>query len=91
MSLPYRFPLAQAFHLNKCLFALKSNVAFRQRYAANSERALQEFQLTLEEREAVRRGDQDHLVTLGADPYLAFMACVRLEMAEGEQGGSTLH
>jgi hypothetical protein len=86
MSLHYRFPPAQAFQLNKCLFALKSNAAFRQRYAANAERALQEFQLTPEECAAVQLGDQDHLVTLGADPYLAFMASVRLDMDHSEQG-----
>jgi hypothetical protein len=85
MSLHYRFPPAQAYHLNKCLFALKSNTDFRQRYAANAEQALQEFQLTLEEREAVRRGDQEHLVTLGAHPYLAFMARMRLDLEQGEK------
>ena len=90
MSLHYRFPPAQAFQLNKCLSALKSNAAFRQRYTANAERALQEFHLTPEERAAVRLGDQEHLVTLGADPYLAFMASVHLDMDQGEQG-STLH
>jgi hypothetical protein len=83
MSLHYRFPPAQAYQLNKCLFALKSNAAFRHRYAADAERALQEFQLTLEEREAVRRGDQERLVALGADPYLAFMARMCLELGQG--------
>jgi hypothetical protein len=72
----------QAYQLNKCLFALKSDVTFRQRYATNAEQALQEFQLTIEEREAVRRGDQERLVSLGANPYLAFLARMHQEMAQ---------
>jgi hypothetical protein len=83
MSLQYRFPPAQAYQLNKCLFALKSDATFRQRYATDAEGALQEFRLTLEEREAVRRGDQERLVALGAHPYLAFMVRMRLEMEQG--------
>jgi hypothetical protein len=85
MSLQYRFPPAQAYQLNKCLFALKSDVDFRKRYTADAERALQEFQLTLEEREAIRRGDQERLIALGAHPYLAFMARIRMEMGQGEK------
>jgi hypothetical protein len=84
MSLQYRFPPAQAYQLNKCLFALKGDIDFRKRYAADAERALQEFRLTLEEREAIRRGDQERLIALGAHPYLAFMARMRMEMEQGE-------
>jgi Aromatic-ring-opening dioxygenase LigAB, LigA subunit len=85
MSLHYRFPPAQAYQLNKCLFALKSDHGFCQRYATDAEQALQEFHLTLEERDAVRRGDQERLVALGAHPYLAFMARLRLEMQPGKK------
>jgi Aromatic-ring-opening dioxygenase LigAB, LigA subunit len=85
MPLHYRFPPAQAYQLNKCLFALKGDATFRQRYATNAERALQEFHLTLEERDAVRRGDQERLVALGAHPYLAFMARMHLEMEQRQK------
>jgi hypothetical protein len=85
MSLQYRFPPAQAYQLNKCLFALKSDETFRQRYATDAERAMQEFRLTLEERDAVRRGDQERLVALGAHPYLAFLARMRLAMEQKQK------
>ena len=81
MSLQYRFPPVQAYQLNKCLFALKSDADFRQRYAVDAERALQEFQLTLEEHKAVRHGDQERLIALGAHPYLACVARMHLETA----------
>jgi hypothetical protein len=83
MSSHYRFPPAKAYYLNKCLFALKSDTAFRERYQADAESALQECLLTPEEREAVQRADQERLVALGAHPYLAFMARLRLEMDQG--------
>jgi hypothetical protein len=82
MALQYRFPPVQAYQLNKCLFALKSDATFRQRYATDAEQALREFHLTLEEREAVRRGDQERLVALGANPYLAFLARMHQEMVQ---------
>jgi hypothetical protein len=85
MSLQYRFPPAQAYQLNRCLVALKSDATFRQRYATNAEQALQEFQLTFAERDAVRRGDQERLVALGAHPYLAFMARMHLELEPGKK------
>jgi aromatic-ring opening dioxygenase LigAB LigA subunit len=85
MSLYHRFPPVQAYQLNKCLFALKSDNGFCQRYVTDAEQALQEFHLTLEERNAVRRGDEERLVALGAHPYLAFMACLRLEMQQGKK------
>jgi hypothetical protein len=86
MSPQHRFPPTQVYQLNKCLFALKSDADFRQRYAVDAERALQEFHLTLEAREAVRHGDQERLMALGAHPYLAGMARMHLETA---QGGNT--
>jgi hypothetical protein len=85
MPLYHRFPPVQAYQLNRCLFALKSDTGFCQRYATDAEQALQEFHLTLEERNAVRRGDEERLVALGAHPYLAFMARLRLEMQQGKK------
>lgn len=74
MSLQDRLPSTQAYPLNQCLFALKSNADFRKRYAADAAQALQEFPLTLEERAAVQQGDQERLLALGAHPYLALLA-----------------
>jgi hypothetical protein len=85
MSLPHRFPPAQAYQLNRCLVALKSDATFHQRYATDAEQALQEFQLTFAERDAIRRGDQEPLVALGAHPYLACMARIHLELEPGKK------
>ncbi len=85
MALYYPFPPAQAYQLNKCLFALKSDAAFRQRYLADPERALQEFPLSVAEREAIQQGKQECLLALGAHPYLVFMARLRLDMEQKEQ------
>jgi len=38
----YRFPPAAAYRLNRCLFALKSDAAFRKRWEENAARAMTE-------------------------------------------------
>ncbi len=76
----YRFPPAHAYRLNRCLFAVKSDTAFRARYAADPRRAMGEMGLSEAEQRALLAGDRDALVGLGAHPYLVFMAQLRLEM-----------
>jgi hypothetical protein len=80
----YVFPPARAYRLNRCLFALKSDEAFRRRYLESPEAALEAMGLAPEERAALRAGDRERLVALGAHPYLVFMARFRLAM-EGEE------
>jgi hypothetical protein len=81
----YRFPPARAYRLNRCLFALKSDPAFRARYLAEPAAALAEFDLSPEEQAALRAGDREGLARLGAHAYLVFMAELRLRM-EREPG-----
>lgn len=83
MTLHYRFPPASAYRLNRCLFALKSDDAFRERYLADPAGAVAAMELTTEEAAALRAGDRDALVARGAHPYLVFMADLRLKMAGG--------
>ena len=66
----YRFPPASAYRLNRCLFALKSDDAFRARF----------LKLDADDAAAVVRGDRDALLARGAHPYLVFMADLRLRM-----------
>lgn len=80
MDLHYVFPPAGAYPLNRCLFLLKSDDAFRARYLADDERATAELGLRPGERAALRELDRDRLVGLGAHPYLVFMATLRLRM-----------
>ena len=81
----YFFPPASAYALNRFLFALKSDAAARARYARDAEATLREFGLDDATRAALTSFDRDRLVTLGAHPYLVFMAQVRLSM-EREPG-----
>lgn len=81
MEAHYFFPPAAAYPLNRFLFALKSDTATRERYAADPEAAMREAGLDVESRAALAAGDRDRLVALGAHPYLVFMAQVRLSMA----------
>lgn len=81
MEAHYFFPPAAAYPLNRFLFALKSDTATRERYAADPEAAMREAGLDAESRAALAAGDRDRLVALGAHPYLVFMAQVRLSMA----------
>jgi hypothetical protein len=77
----YFFPPASAYPLNRFLFALKSNTAVRERYAAAADATMREHGLDDDARGALVAGDRDRLVALGAHPYLVFMAQVRLAMS----------
>jgi hypothetical protein len=76
----YRFPPASAYRLNRCLFALKSDDAFRGRFLKDARAAMTEMQLDAGDADAVLRGDRDTLLARGAHPYLVFMADLRLRM-----------
>lgn len=80
MSVHYFFPPARAYPLNRCLFLLKSDPAFRARYLADREAAMGELALDDEARAALRAFERDRLIALGAHPYLVFMADLRLGM-----------
>lgn len=84
VDLHYRFPPASAYHLNRCLYALKSDPAFRARYLADSGAAMTEMGLSEPERAALLARDRDALVWLGAHPYLVFMADLRLRMEQAQ-------
>ena len=81
----YDFPPASAYPLNRCLWRLKSDDAFRQRYLDDRVAAMVEAGLDVEARDALASGDRDRLVALGAHPYLVFMAQLRLRMATEPQ------
>jgi len=74
----YRFPPASAYRLNRCLFALKSDDAFRARFLQDARAAMSE--LDAEDSAALLRVDRDALLARGAHPYLVFMADLRLRM-----------
>lgn len=76
----YRFPPASAYRLNRCLFALKSDDAFRARFQKDARAAMAELPLDTEDAAAVLRADRDALLARGAHPYLVFMADLRLRM-----------
>jgi hypothetical protein len=76
----YRFPPSSAYPLNRCLYALKSDRAFAERFLADARAATAEMELTDDERADLRRMDRDALVARGAHPYLVFMAGLRLKM-----------
>jgi Aromatic-ring-opening dioxygenase LigAB, LigA subunit len=76
----YRFPPASAYRLNRCLFALKSDDAFRARFLRDPRAATSELELDAADAAAVVRGDRDALLARGAHPYLVFMADLRLRM-----------
>jgi len=79
----YRFPPASAYRLNRCLFALKSDAAFRTSFQENPARAMTEAGLGEPEQTLVLARDRDALVAAGAHPYLVFMADLRLRMDRG--------
>ena len=62
----YFFPPARAYALNRCLFLLKSDAEFCQRYVGNREAAMDELDLPAEGREALRAFERDRLIALGA-------------------------
>jgi putative modified peptide len=76
----YRFPPASAYRLNRCLFALKSDDAFRARFIKDAHVAMAELGLDADDAAAVVRGDRNALLARGAHPYLVFMADLRLRM-----------
>lgn len=78
----YAFPPARAYPLNRALFALKSDPAFRQRFLEAPEAALTGLALSPEEMAALKARDVAGLARLGAHPYLAFMAVYRLGMEQ---------
>ena len=80
----YRFPPASAYRLNRCLFALKSDDAFRARFLKDARAAMSELELDAEDAAAVLRADRDALLARGAHPYLVFMAALRLKMDGGQ-------
>lgn len=80
MSTHYFFPPAAAYPLNRCLFRLKSDAAFRARFVAEPEAAMAEAGLDAPARVALRAFERDPLIALGAHPYLVFMADLRLKM-----------
>ncbi|MGH7301106.1 MAG: hypothetical protein ACREKQ_00415 [Candidatus Rokuibacteriota bacterium] len=77
----YRFPPSEAYRLNRCLYALKSDRDFTERFLADPLAATAEMGLTEGERADLRRMDRNALVARGAHPYLVFMAGLRLKMA----------
>ena len=79
----YRFPPAAAYGLNRCLYLVKSDDAYRGRFAADPRAAATELGLGDAAVAALLAGDRDALVGLGAHPYLVFMADLRLRMARG--------
>jgi Aromatic-ring-opening dioxygenase LigAB, LigA subunit len=79
----YRFPPASAYPLNRCLYALKSDDAFRARFLADARAAMAEHGLDAETQAALLAADRDALVSRGAHPYLVFMADLRVRMARG--------
>jgi hypothetical protein len=80
MNAHYLFPPAEAYPLNRCLFRLKSEPAYRRRFVADAEAAMSEAGLMPDARAALKASDRDRLVALGAHPYLVFMADLRLKM-----------
>jgi hypothetical protein len=83
-DLHYRFPPASAYRLNRCLFSLKSDTAFRERYVADPAAAMKALGLSDDEQQALRAFDRDTLVARGAHPYLVFMAELRLRLDGGQ-------
>jgi hypothetical protein len=80
MTPHYFFPPADAYPLNRCLFRLKSEPAYRARFIADRDAAMTEAGLGAEARAALATFERDRLVALGAHPYLVFMAGLRLDM-----------
>ena len=85
MEAHYFFPPAAGYPLNRCLYHLKSDDQFRDRYLADPEATLKEAGLDAERIAALRALDRDRLLALGAHAYLVFMAALRLKMATAPQ------
>jgi hypothetical protein len=82
-ALHYGFPPAAAYRLNRCLYRLKSDAAFRARFLADARAAMAEAGLDPDEQALVLGGDRQALVARGAHPYLVFMADLGLRLARG--------
>ena len=80
MNAHYFFPPADAYPLNRALFRLKSDPAYRRRFVADPGAAMTEAGLAPDARAALTSFDRDRLVALGAHPYLVFMADLRVKM-----------
>ena len=85
MGLHYTFPPAAGYPLNRCLYRLKSDDAFREQYLADPEGTLSAAGLDAERIAALRALNRDRLIALGAHAYLVFMAGLRLKMAAAPQ------
>jgi hypothetical protein len=85
MNLHYTFPPAAGYPLNRCLYRIKSDDAFREQYLTDPEATLKEAGLDAERITALRALDRDRLLALGAHAYLIFMASLRLKMATAPQ------
>ena len=79
----YRFPPASAYRLNRCLFAIKADAEFRERFKADAASAMTQAGLDPREQALIIARDRAALVAAGAHPYLVFMADLRLRMARG--------
>jgi len=64
----YFFPPADAYALNRCLFRLKSEPAYRARFVADREAAMKEVGLGQEGRAALVAFDRDRLVASAPIP-----------------------
>jgi hypothetical protein len=60
-----------SYHLNRFLFDLKMNEQTLKQAAADLDRAINGYELTAEEREALKAGDPRRLRQLGAHGMLA--------------------
>jgi hypothetical protein len=78
----YQFPPARAYRLNRCLYALKSDSDFCARFLRDPAGTAAEMALDAAEQAAVTQLDRHMLVSLGAHPYLVFMAELRLRIAQ---------
>jgi hypothetical protein len=85
MGLHYTFPPADGYPLNRCLYRLKSDDAFRERYLQDPDTTLREAGLDAPRIAALRALDRDKLIALGAHAYLVFMAGMRLKMSSAPQ------
>jgi hypothetical protein len=84
-DLHYVFPPARAYRLNRCLFAIKSDNVYRDRFLADPAAAMTAMGLDADEQAALLAGDREALVRLGAHRYLVFMADLRRRMATGPE------
>src|SRR2546426_6449929 len=70
----YRFPPAAAYRLNRCLFALKSDAAFRESFQQDAARAMTEAGLGDHEQKLMLARDRDALAAAGPHPDPVLMA-----------------